>query len=76
MGQVSRKTVHLDARLHRALQTRAARTGETISSVVSRAVTESLREDEIDIRAYEERRNEPSRLVQDVFRDMRRNGRL
>ena len=76
MGQTSRKTVHLDPRLHRAVRYRAARTGETISSVVSRAVKESLLEDEIDLRAYEERKNEPSRPAQEVFRDLRRDGRL
>lgn len=76
MEQTARKTVHLDARLHRALRTRAAKTGETISKVVSRAVTESLLEDEIDIRAFEERKNEPSRPLHEVLRNLRRDGRL
>jgi len=76
MGQIARKTVHLDPRLHKALRKRVAKSGETISSAVSRAVRDSLREDEIDIRAYEERKHEPSRPLSDVLRDLRRDGRL
>ncbi len=76
MGLTARKTVHLDPRLHRALRERAAKTGETISTVVSRAVRESLREDEIDIRAYEERKNESCRPLRDVLRDLKRDRRL
>ena len=76
MAETARKTVHLDPRLHRAARKRAAKSGETISSVVSRAVRESRREDEIDLRACEERKNETSRPLSDVLRDLRRDGRL
>ena len=76
MGQTVRTTVYLDPRLHRALRIQAAASGETISGLVSRALIQSLREDEIDLAAFEKRKREPSRPLRDVLRDLRRDGLL
>ncbi len=71
-----RTTVYFDPRAYRALRIKAAQTGETISGLVSRAVTESLREDEIDLEAFDQRKRETSRPLRDVLRDLRRDGLL
>jgi len=76
MGRAARKTVHRDPRPYRAVRKRAAKSGETISSVVSGAVREPLREDEIDLRACIERKNESSQPLSDVLRDLRLDGHL
>ena len=76
MPQSARKTVHLDPRIHRALRQKAAKTGQTISAVVSEAVTLSLREDELDHQTYAQRRHEPARPLNDVIKDLKRDGLL
>ena len=76
MAQVAKKTIHVDSRTHRALRRKAAKTGQTISDVVSRAVMDAFREDELDLEAFEQRRHEPSRPLSDVVRDLKRDGLL
>lgn len=76
MAQSAKKTVRLDPQIHRVLRRRAAKTGKTISEVVSRAVMESLREDELDLEAFEQRKHEPPRPLSDVVRDLKRDGLL
>jgi hypothetical protein len=76
MGQSVRTTVYFHPRLYRALRIKAAESGETLSSLVSRALVQSLREDEIDLEAFEGRKDERSRPLRDVLRDLRRDGLL
>jgi hypothetical protein len=76
MGQNVRTTVYFDRRIYRALRIKAAESGETLSSLVSRALVESLREDEIDLEAFEKRGHEHSRPLRDVLRDLKRDGLL
>ncbi|HME00215.1 MAG TPA: CopG family transcriptional regulator [Terriglobia bacterium] len=74
MAQNVRATIYFNPKLYRALRIKAAESGDTISALVDRAVSESLREDQIDLEAFEERKNEPSRPWRDVLRDLRRDG--
>jgi hypothetical protein len=71
-----RTTVYFHPRLYRALRIKAAESGETLSSLVSRALVQSLREDEIDLEAFEKRKDERSRPLRDVLRDLRRDDLL
>jgi hypothetical protein len=43
---------------------------------VNAAVTAALREDALDLEAFEKRRKEPSRPFETVLRDLRRDGLL
>jgi len=74
MAQNVRATIYFNPKLYRALRIKAAECGDTISALVDRAVSESLREDQIDLEAFEKRKNEPSRPWRDVLRDLRRDG--
>ncbi len=76
MGQTVRTTVYFDRALHRALRIKSAETRETVSSLVSNAVLESLREDDVDLKAFEKRRRETSRPLRNVIRDLKRDGLL
>ncbi len=74
MAQNVRATVYFEPKVYRALRIKAAESGETISGLVSQAVLESFREDQIDLEAFEKRKHEPSRPLRDVLRDLRRDG--
>jgi hypothetical protein len=76
MAENVRATIYFNPMIYRALRIKAAEVGETVSGLVTRAVLESLREDRIDLEAFESRKREPRRPLADVLRDLKRDGLL
>ena len=92
MGTTASTTVELDPGLYRALKRRARGSQRSLTRLVNKAVREALheairrdarargrrlsREDVADIAAILERRHETSRPLDDVIRDMKRDGLL
>lgn len=73
---VNRTTVYLDSRLYKAAKVKSALTSKSFSDIVNHALLESLREDELDLQSFEDRRKEPSRPFETVLKDLKRNGLL
>ena len=69
-------TVYMDENVSRAAKMRAAMTGISGSDQVNRALLRDLREDESDLRVFEERADEPSRDYDEFLAEMKRNGQL
>jgi hypothetical protein len=76
MAGETRTTVYLKPRVYRALKVKAAESDRTISDIVNQAVLELLREDALDLEAFEKRRREPSRPFEKVLEDLKRDGLL
>jgi len=88
MAEIKRSTVYFEPQVYRALKIKAAVTDESISDLVNDAVRQSLREnnrsrarrlsreDAADLETVRKRRHEPSRPLEDVIRDMKRDGLL
>jgi hypothetical protein len=76
MAENVRATIYFNPTIYRALRIKAAEVGETVSGLVTRAVLESLREDRIDLEAFESRKREPRRPLADVLRALKRDGLL
>ncbi|MBI4000477.1 MAG: CopG family transcriptional regulator [Nitrospira defluvii] len=76
MAGATRTTVSLRATVYRALKRKAASTDRSLSDLINAAVQESLREDRIDLAAFEQRRKESSRPLEKVLEDLKRGGRL
>jgi len=76
MGETNRTTVYLKPGLRRALKVKAAVSDRSLSDLVNEAVAESLREDALDLKAFRRRRREPSRALEDVIGDLKRDGLL
>lgn len=76
MASDQRTTVYLEPRVYRALKVKAATTDRSVSALINEAVILSLREDSIDLEAFEKRAKEPSRPFEDVLKDLRRDGLL
>ena len=76
MSQSKRATAYFDRDLHRALTRKAAATDRSISQVINEAVRLSLAEDAEDLKAFENRKNEPNLDFDDVVRSLRRRGKL
>ena len=73
---VRRSTVYFDSDLHRALRLKAASTQRTLSDVVNDAVRQALREDEVDLAAFEERGGEPTLSYEELLADLKAHGKL
>lgn len=76
MPSNKRTTVYLKPKIHRALKGKDATTDRSVSGLVNAAVLESLREDAVDLEAFDRRTKEPSRLFEKVLEDLKRDGLL
>ncbi|NIO84615.1 MAG: CopG family transcriptional regulator [Candidatus Aminicenantes bacterium] len=71
-----RSTVYLDPALHRALRIKAAETERSISELVNEAVKYALIEDSIDLKSFEERKDERLVRFEDVLEKLKKNGKI
>jgi hypothetical protein len=71
-----RATIYFDPQIHNVLKVKAAVTSKSLSEIVDSAIRHELAEDEEDIRAFEERANEPSVSFEKVLRDLKADGKI
>ena len=71
-----RSTVYLDPALHKALRIKAAETERSISELVNEAVKHALIEDSIDLKSFEERKDERLVRFEDVLEKLKKNGKI
>ena len=76
MAGDTRTTVYLKPKVYRALKVKAAETDRTVSQILNEAAVEMLREDALDLGAFEKRSREPSRPFEKVLEDLKRDGLL
>jgi hypothetical protein len=76
MPSDTRTTVYLKPKVYRALKVKAATTDRSVSDLVNAAVLESLREDALDLEAFDRRAKEPSRSFEKVLEELKRDGTL
>jgi hypothetical protein len=77
MSELSkRSTVYFEPDIHQALRMKAATAHISISEVVNEAVRISLREDQEDLSAFEERANEPILSYEELLKDLELHGKL
>ena len=76
IGNDTRMTVYLQLKVYRALKVKSATTDRSVSELVNAAVIEALREDAIDVEAFEKRSKEPTRSFEQVLKDLKRDGHL
>ena len=71
-----RVTVYLQPEYHQALRIKAAETEYSVSELVNEAVQNALREDALDLEAFETRANEPSIAFEKVLKKLRKDGKI
>lgn len=71
-----RSTVYFDPALHRALRIKAVHTHRTLSEIVNDAVRMSLREDQEDLAAFQERAHESTMSYEELLQDLRTHGKI
>ncbi|MCK5707061.1 MAG: CopG family transcriptional regulator [Candidatus Aureabacteria bacterium] len=75
-AHTKRATIYLDSALHRALRIKAVETEHSMSELVNEAIKHSLAEDSIDLAAFNERKDEPSMVFEDVLKKLKKNGKI
>lgn len=74
MGDTKRATIYLDPNLHKALKLKAAESDQSISDIVSKAISLSLAEDAVDLDALKERAGHSERSFSTFVRELRKDG--
>jgi hypothetical protein len=76
MAGDTRMTVYLQPKLYRALKIKSATTDRSVSEIINAAVLESLREDAVDLEAFDTRSKESARPFNQILKDLKRDGLL
>jgi len=77
MAELSkRSTVYFDPAIHHALKIKAATTHQSVSELVNEAMRLALREDQEDLAAFEERKDEPTLSYEELLEDLKAHGKL
>ncbi len=73
---IKRSTVYFKPEIHKALRLKAASSNKSISDLVNEAVLQSLREDQEDLEAFEERIAEPTITYEALLKDLKAHGKI
>ena len=76
MAGDTRMTVYLQPKIYRALKVKSATTDRSVSELINAAVIEALREDAVDLEAFDKRSKEPARPFDHILKDLKRDGLL
>ena len=71
-----RVTIYIKPEYHRALKIKAAETEYSVSDLVNSAVKQALREDAVDLEAFDKRAGEPLLRFEDVVKKLEKDGKL
>ena len=73
---VKRATVYIDSGLHRAVRLKSVQTNRSISDLVNESLRESLREDQEDLEAFEQRASEPVMSYESLLKKLKADGKI
>ena len=73
---IKRATVYLDPGLHKILKFKSVETSRSISELVNEAILHELSEDQKDLKAFEERRKEPTVSYEQLLKELKRDGKI
>ena len=71
-----RATIYFDPDIFKALRMKAAATEGSVSDLVNEAVRKSLIEDSLDLKAFEQRKDEPLISFEDILKKLHRDGKI
>lgn len=74
--QTRRATIYFERALHQAVRLKSAHTNRTISDIVNDSLREALREDEEDLKAFEDRESEPVISYESLLKKLKADGKI
>ena len=77
MGNLSkRSTVYFEPSIHQALKIKAASSHVSVSEIIDEAVRLLIAEDQEDLQAFAERKNEPEISYEAFINDLKTHGKI
>jgi hypothetical protein len=73
---LKRATIYFDPDLHRAVRLKSVQTSRSISDIVNESLRESLREDQEDLEAFEQRASEPVMSYETLLKKLKADGKI
>ena len=73
---LKRATIYFDGEIHKALKIKAAETNQSISELVSKAVTLTFREDLEDLADIQNRISEPNITFEAILSELKESGKI
>jgi hypothetical protein len=71
-----RSTIYLDPDLHRAVKIKSADTSRSISDIINDALRASIREDQEDLAAFDDRAAEPVISYEALLKKLKADGTI
>ncbi len=71
-----RSTIYFSPEIHQALKLKAVSAHCSVSELVNSAVRESLREDQEDLSAFDDRKSEKTITYEELLKDLSSNGKI
>lgn len=71
-----RATVYFEPEIHQALRLKAALTHRSLSDLVNQAVRYTLKEDQEDLEAFDNRISEPTITYEELLNDLKAHGKI
>ncbi len=71
-----RATIYFDPELHRLLKVKAAETNTSISVLIDSIIRREVEEDVEDLKAFNERINEPTVTYESLLTDLKKDGKI
>ena len=74
--ELKRATIYIEPELHKAVRLKSAHTNRTISDIVNESLRLALAEDEEDLRAFEEHRNDRVMTYEELLAKLKADGKI
>lgn len=74
--EYTRATIYLDENIHKVLKMRAAMLKTSISNLANNAIKESIKEDAMDLKAFQDRKNEKETPLNIFLKELKQDGLL
>ncbi|MBK6958397.1 MAG: hypothetical protein U1D41_12200 [Nitrosomonas sp.] len=71
-----RSTIYFDPSIHQALKVKSVTSSRSVSELVDEALRQLMNEDQEDLEAYAQRKDEPDINYEELLNDLKQHGKI
>lgn len=71
-----RSTIYFDPSIHQALKVKSVTSSRSVSELVDEALRQLMNEDQEDLEAYAQRKDEPDISYEELLNDLKQHGKI
>ena len=77
MSNLSKRwTIYFDPSIHQALKVKSVTSSRSVSELVDEALRQLMNEDQEDLEAYAQRKDEPDINYEELLNDLKQHGKI